>query len=139
MRDFSKLDKLGRGSYYSDDHKHFPMTKTTFVKVGGRWKQAGEPEQRMISRRQAEMTLADEGLPFEQSHKHYKKDMYRHDHKWDTFQSISPDGDEKSVWYVNYPEAYRKERKLADKRYYDRERYLKKKAQKAQLNKDARK
>lgn len=129
MRDYTKLDKLGRGKWYSSDHKHFPMTKTDYVKVGSKWKEVGK-EDSLISSNQAKLTLADEGLPFERSHRHANVNRYQHNKKWDTFSSISPDGTEKTKWFVDFPAAYKKERKLADKAYYDRQRYYKKKAEK---------
>lgn len=129
MRDYGKMDKLGRGKWYSPDHRHFPMTKTDYEKVGSRWKEVGK-ENSLISRNQVNLTLADEGLPFERSHRHSNANRYQHSNKWDTFESISPDGKQKSRWFVDFPAAYKKERKLSDKAYYDKMRYLKKKAEK---------
>lgn len=138
MRDYSKLDKLGRGSYYSADHKHYPMTKTEYVKQGGKWKEASK-EDSLISRNQIDMVLADQGLPFERSHRHENRDRYRNNVKWDTFSSISPNGDRKTTWQVDFHKGGDNERRLADKRYYDRQRYLKKKAEKSKESSDKQK
>ena len=59
-------------------------------------------EQEMISRKQAGYVLDKHGLPFERSHRLEKRDKYRHNEPYDTFSSISPDGQQKSEWYVDW-------------------------------------
>ena len=80
--------------YYSNDRKLFPMTKTEYVKRGSRWFPVAR-EQEMISRKQAGYVLDKRGLPFERSHRLEKRDRYRHNEPYDTFSSISPDGQKK--------------------------------------------
>lgn len=77
--------------YYSNDRKLFPMTKTEYVRRGGRWFPVSR-EREMISRKQAGYVLDKHGLPFERSHRLEKRDRYRHNEPYDTFSSISPDG-----------------------------------------------
>ena len=114
-------------SVYSDKHRHIPMTKTRYVKEGGKWKQVGEPEKSIISREFANNVLAKEGLPFESSHRHSKKDRFGHMNKYDTFSSVSPDRTERSVWNVDFAKGDENYRKLQKKSFYDRMRYKKKK------------
>lgn len=80
--------------YYSNDRKLFPMTKTEYVKRGSRWFPVAR-EQEMISRKQAGYVLDKHGLPFERSHRLEKRDRYRHNEPYDTFSSISTDGQKK--------------------------------------------
>ena len=87
--------------YYSNDRKLYPMTKTEYVNRGGRWFPVSR-EQEMISRKQAGYVLDKHGLPFERSHRLEKRDKYRHNEPYDTFSSISPDGRQKSEWYVDW-------------------------------------
>ncbi len=87
--------------YYSNDRKLFPMTKTEYVRRGGRWFPVSR-EREMISRKQAGYVLDKHGLPFERSHRLEKRDRYRHNEPYDTFSSISPDGQKKSEWYVDW-------------------------------------
>ena len=54
--------------YYSIDRKLFPMTKTEYVRRGGRWFPVSR-EREMISRKQAGYVLDKHGLPFERSHR----------------------------------------------------------------------
>lgn len=114
-------------SVYSPKHQHIPMTKTDYVKQGSKWKQVGDPEKSIISREQADMVLAEKGLPFESSHRHTKKDRFGHFNKYDTFSSVSPDRTQRSVWNVDFAQGDRNYRKLANKSFYDRMRYKKKK------------
>lgn len=87
--------------YYSNDRKLFPMTKTEYVKSGSKWIPVRQ-EKELISRKQVGYVLDKHGLPFERSHRLEKRDRYRHDEPYDTFSSISPDGQQKSEWYVDF-------------------------------------
>ncbi len=116
-------------SVYSPKHKHIPMTKTDYVKQGSKWKQVGDPEKSIISREQADMVLDKRGVPFESSHRLTKKDRFGHNERYDTFSSISPDRTQRSVWNVDFAQGDKNYRKLANKSFYDRMRYKKKKQQ----------
>ena len=109
-------------------HKHIPMTKTEYVKKSGKWVPV-KVEKDIISHQQAKWVLSKTGLPFERSHR-LEKRKYDHSNQYDTFSSISPDGNNKSTWFVDYGEGYKKYQKLMNKRYYDSVRYKKKKAEK---------
>lgn len=87
--------------YYSNDRKLFPMTKTEYLKSGSKWIPVSK-ESEFISRKQAGYVLDKRGLPFERSHRLEKRDKYRHNEPYDTFSSISPDGRQKSEWYVDW-------------------------------------
>lgn len=87
--------------YYSPDRKIYPMTKTDYVKRGSRWVEVSK-ETELISRNQTKYVLNKQGLPFERSHRLEKRDMYGHFEPYDTFSSISPDGLNKTTWYVDW-------------------------------------
>lgn len=87
--------------YYSPDRKIYPMTKTDYVKRGSRWVEVNK-ETELISLNQTKNVLNKRGLPFERSHRLEKRDKYRHFKPYDTFSSISPDGQNKSTWYVDW-------------------------------------
>ena len=114
-------------SVFSRKHKHIPMTKTDYIKSGGKWK-AVNVEHDIISDEQAGWILASAGLPFERSHRLEKVDRYGHSHPYDTFSSVSPDGTQKTKWFVDFATGDRNYSKLVRKSYYDRQRYKKKKA-----------
>lgn len=78
-----------------------PDDETEYVKRGSLWFPVSR-EQEMISRKQAGYVLDKHGLPFERSHRLEKRDKYRHNEPYDTFSSISPDGQKKSEWYVDW-------------------------------------
>ena len=86
---------------FSRDHKHIPMTKTTYAKKGSKWEKTAE-ERSLVSMNQAELILASAGLPFERSHRREKKDRFGHCYQYDTFTSISPDGTSKTKWFVDF-------------------------------------
>lgn len=83
--------------------KFIPSTKTTFSKKGSRWVEISK-EQKTISPEQTEWILSKEGLPCEKSHRLYKADKYGHNHPYDTFESVSPDGMRKVRWTVDFYE-----------------------------------
>ena len=114
-----------RYSVFSRKHKHIPLTKTDYVKSGGKWKPINV-EHDVISDEQAGWILGSAGLPFERSHRLEKKDHYGHSHPYDTFSSISPDGMQKTKWSVDYATGDRNYSKLVRKSYYDRMRRKKK-------------
>lgn len=118
-----------RVSVYSSQHKHIPMTKKDFVKRGSKWVKINE-EQDTISREQAGWILGNAGLPFERSHRLTKRDRYGHSHPYDTFSSISPDGKQKTEWYVHFAEGEKNYSRLVRKSYKDRMRRKAKKAAK---------
>ena len=113
-----------RYSVYSRKHKHIPMTKSDYVKNGYRWVLVWE-EKETISEEQATWILDSAGLPFERSHRRYKRDRYAHSHPWDTFESISPDGTQKSVWFVDFVTGDKNYSRLVRKSYCDRMRHKK--------------
>lgn len=116
-------------SIFSKDHKHIPMAKAKFVKIGGKWELVNV-EQEMISSNQAELILGSNGLPFERSHRREKRDRFGHNHPYDTFLSISPDGSEKTVWFVDFAAGDRNYSKLVRKHFYDSMRRQKKNSEK---------
>lgn len=126
MRDTKGNRATKHYSVYSNKHPHIPLTRTDYVKQGGKWKPINV-ENETISEERASLTLADAGLPFERSHRHEKRDRFGHSRKWDTFSSISPDGDQKTTWQVDFAKGDENYRKLAKKSYYDRQRYKAKK------------
>lgn len=123
------MRKTKKVSVYSSKHRHIPMTKTDYVKVGGKWKPINV-EHDVISREQAGWILGNAGLPFERSHRLEKKDRYGHNNPYDTFSSISPDGKQKTKWQVDFAEGERNFSKLVRKSFNDRQRYKRKKAAK---------
>ena len=60
-------------------------------------------------------------LPFEQRHRKEKRQKYRHDYQYDTFTSYRDD--KKSVLQFDVEQGEKNYRKLANKSYYDRQRY----------------
>lgn len=120
--------KKPRVSVFSSKHKHIPMTKTDYVKQGGEWKPISV-EHKIISDEQAGRILGSAGLPFERSHRREKKDRYGHNHPYDTFSSVSPDGKQKTKWYVDFATGDKNYSKLVRKSFQDRIRRKKKKAQ----------
>ena len=50
--------------YWSNDRKLYPMTKTDYVKKGGKWVKVNETKE-LISRNQSKNVLNKAGLPFE--------------------------------------------------------------------------
>ena len=118
-----------RVSVYSADHKHIPITRTDYVKRGGKWVKTGS-ETYMGSRNNAQLTLSKQGVPFERSHRLTKKNRYGHSHPYDTFSTISPDGKQRTVFYVDYEQGEKNFSKLVRKSFNDRMRRKKKKAAK---------
>lgn len=106
-------------------HKHIPMTKTEYVKSGSKWVKVNS-EKSIISEEQAKWVLSKTGLPGERSHR-LERTRYDHSRMYDTFSSISPDGKRKSKWFVDFGQGYKNYQKLMNKRYYDQQRYKKKK------------
>ena len=102
--------------YWSNERKLFPMTKTSYVRSGSRWVPVDE-ETELISRTQTGYIFDKRGLPFERSHRLEKRDRYKHDEPYDTFSSISPDGRNKSVWYVDWAAGNANYRKLSNQSY----------------------
>ena len=114
---------------YDPRHKHIPMTKTEYVKVGSKWMKV-KTEKEIISNQQASWVLSKSGLPGERSHRLEKRDRFGHSRSYDTFSSISPDGKKKSTWFVDFAQGDKNYHKLLDKAYYDRMRYKKRKKMK---------
>lgn len=112
--------------YWSNDRKIFPMTKTDYVKKGGKGVKVNETKE-LISRNQSKNVLNKTGLPFERSHRLTVQDHYKHSEPYDTFQSIGPSGDRKTVWYVDFPTGYRNYYKLRDKHYANKRNYQERK------------
>ena len=124
------MGKARKVSVYSSKHRHIPMTKTDYVRQGGRWVPVHE-EREMVSREQAGWILGSTGLPFERSHRREKKDRYGHEQPFDTFSSVSPDGRRRTKWYVDFAQGDRNLSKLLRKSFNDRMRYKARKAKKA--------
>ena len=114
--------KLRKNSVYSFQHRHIPMTKTDYERKGSGWVIVNQEEE-LISPESASWILADAGLPFERSHRHYKVDRFGHSHPYDAFSSISPDGKSKTTWVVHFAQGERNFSKLVRKSYYNRMRY----------------
>lgn len=118
---------MKRHSIFSTQHPHIPLVKRDYEKRGTRWVLVWE-ERDTISAEQAGWILDSAGLPFESSHRHYKRDRFGHSHTWDTFESVSPDRTQKTVWSVDFAQGDRNYSRLVRKAYYDRQRYKAKKA-----------
>lgn len=112
--------------YYDNDKKYIPMTHTDYVRIGSRWKVVGV-EKCLISRNQAKNVLSKQGLPFERSHRLEKRDKYGHCEPVDTFSSISPDGRNKTSYQVDFKKGNENYIRMANKAFYDKMRYQKKK------------
>jgi len=83
------------------DHK---VTQTFYnLSDKGEWEQSGEPKITMANKERVGTILSDNAQPFEQSHRLYKQGKGKE--KFDTYESISPDGKRKSVWSVEFPQA----------------------------------
>lgn len=124
-----EVKKPNRPKHYIksfSDKPIFPMTKTDYVKKGSKWSPVNTEESK-ISQNQTKMVLAEEGLPFEKSHSHKKRDRFGHMEKYDTFSSIAPDGQRKTTWFVDFAKGNENMHKAVNKSYYDRMRYKKKK------------
>ncbi len=115
--------------YYDNNKPIIPMTKTDYVRRGGKWVEVNS-ETRNISRNQTKNVLSKQGLPFERSHRLEKRDRYGHNEPYDTFSSISPDGTQKSTWQVDFRQGHENYIRLARKSYYDRQRYKQRKVNK---------
>lgn len=82
------------------DHK---VTLTYYnLNNKGEWEQSGEPEVTMANKEYVGNVLSDTEQPFEQSHRLYKQGKGRH--KFDTYESVAPDGKRKAVWNVVFPD-----------------------------------
>lgn len=121
--------KQKRLKYWDNDKRIIPMTKTSYVKVNGKWVVCNV-EKSNISRNMSKNVLASVGLPFERSHRRTKRNRWGHNEPFDTFSSISPDGRQKSTWYVDFAQGQKNYEKLRDKHFYDRARYAKRKQNK---------
>lgn len=83
--------------------KNHKVTKTYYnLNDKGEWEQFGEPEVTMANKEYVGNILGDYEQPFEQSHRLYKQGKGRH--KYDTYESVSPDGKRKAVWNVVFPD-----------------------------------
>lgn len=102
--------------YYSPDRKLYPVTKTDYVKRGGRWIPVNV-ENEMVSYKQTGYILDKRGLPFERSHRLTKRDRYRHNEPYDTFSSISPDGTQKSEWHIDFEKGHENYIKASNRSY----------------------
>ena len=112
--------------YKWDDNNRplYPVTKTDYVKRGGRWIPVNQ-ETELLSLKQTGYILDNKhGLPFESSHRFEKYDKSTKE-TYDTFSSISPDRTKKSTWFVDFAQGRRNYRKILDKASYDRMRYRK--------------
>lgn len=87
-------------TYGGKNHK---VTRTYYnLNDKGEWEQFGEPEVTMADKKYVGNILTDIGQPFEQSHRLYKQG--KGNQKYDTYESISPDGKQKAVWSVEFPD-----------------------------------
>lgn len=133
MRDYSKLDKLGRARYDSEDHRHIPYETATFRKnASGKWEEDPAHSHSGLTSRAIARESILKGLPGQSRNVKHKTNPFGNPYheKYNRGTSYSPDGSWKSVFSVNWDLGYENERKLRNKSSYDRQRYLKKKAEK---------
>lgn len=126
MRDTKGNRATKHYSAYSPDRKYIPTTMTEYIKSGSRWKETNKTEY-PISRNQASIIYSKTAQPFESSHRLTKKDRYGHDHPYDTYQTISPDRQNKVVWHSDFAKGEEIYDKIQRKSFYDRQRYKAKK------------
>lgn len=111
--------------YYDENKRIIPFTKTLYQKKNGKWVKVNE-QKGMSSRAILNSEIkAKQLLPFEDRHRKEKRQRYRHDYPYDTFTSYK--GDKKSVLEFDVVKGEENYHRLANKSYYDRERYKKRK------------
>ena len=107
----------------------FHTKKTTYQRNSrGKWFVVGE-ETGMTSRAILKGEIrAKTLLPFEDRHRKEKRQRYRHDYQYDTFTSYK--GNKKSVLAFDVEQGEKNYHRLAQKSYYDRQRYKRLKGKK---------
>ena len=80
-----------------------------------------------INNNRASALYSKTATPGESSHRLTKKDRYGHDHPYDTYQTISPDRQNKVVWHSDFAKGEEIYDKIQRKSLYDRQRYQAKK------------
>ena len=121
---------MARPKYYSEDRKYIPYTKSTYIRspYSGKWILKNR-EKGLTSRAIVKSEMkAKVVLPFEDRHRKVKKHRYDHDYPYDEITSYKDNM--KSVMEFDFKQGDKNYRKLANKSYYDRQRYLKKKKNK---------
>lgn len=113
--------------YFDENKRIIPYTKSLYEKNprNGKWI-LKKREKGMTSRAILKAEIkAKTVLPFEDRHRKTKKQRYQHDLPYDTIASYK--GNQKSVMEYDVVKGNSNYRKLANKAYYDRQRYLKRK------------
>lgn len=107
--------------YYDENKRIIPYKKTTYQKRKGKWFVVNE-ETGLSSRAILNSEIKSKVLlPFEDRHRKEKRQRYRHDYPFDTFTSYK--GDKKSVLFFDVEQGEKNYHRLAEKSYYDRQRY----------------
>lgn len=125
------MDKLGRGRYDSENHRHIPYSSTTYEKnASGKWVET-DSRNGLTSRAIARESI-EKGLPFQSRNVKKKTNPYDNPYRerYTQSTSYSPDGTWKSVFRAYWSQGKDNENKLRKKSEYDRQRYLSKKAEK---------
>lgn len=114
MADFNKFIK-GFEEPKEEQPKpgQYRITQSSYeLGEGDKWNEKGK-ETYFKDKKFADTVLSDTIQPFEQSHRLYKQGQGSH--KYDTYETISPDGKRKEVWYVESPEMLARAPKEAPK------------------------
>ena len=77
----------------------FRVTKSYFERKGGRWIRTDQ-RTTLESARHVQTILTDTPQPFEKSHRLYKQTKGKH--RYDTYETVSPDGKRKFVAFVDF-------------------------------------
>lgn len=77
----------------------YQVTKSYYSLKNGRWVRTDQ-RTTMESSRHVQTILSDTPQPYEKSHRLYKQS--RGAHRYDTYETVSPDGKRKFVAYVNF-------------------------------------
>lgn len=114
---------FGKRVRYKDisDVPLYPVTKTNYKKVGGKWQKASSSKE-MINSKQTKWTLDPRGLPGEKSHRHFKTDRSSNEYI-DTFESVAPGGKEKTRWFVDFRTGNNNKCRRYNRLYHQRQVY----------------
>lgn len=95
--DQMKKKEIAEERPQSNKHR---ITQTYLDKVGDDWKETNR-EVFLKDKDYVDRVLTDTIQPFESSHKLYKSGKGKA--KFDTYETISPDGNQMVRWFVEYP------------------------------------
>lgn len=84
----------------------YRVTKTRYKKVGDNWEEESK-DYSIRDEKFAKNVLRNVAQPYEQSHRLYKQG--KGPHKYDTYETISPEGDVKNQWRIEFPSHFDKE------------------------------